>query len=195
MANSKDIDNQLSDFSDSDSGPAVKKDAKKPLTKASTSKAIDSNASDSSDSEAAPVAKKDAKKPSAKTSAGKDRPRGEEVGRRVLKADDFDTQAAYDPFGDTNEDAGIQGGVVHIRIQQRNGRKTLTTIQGLSDALDLKKILKYLKKELACNGTIVDDEEYGMIVQLSGDQRAFVSEFLLEQEIILKKSNIKIHGF
>jgi hypothetical protein len=33
-----------------------------------------------------------------------------------------------------------------IRIQQRNGRKTLTTVQGLPNDLDLPKILKAFKK-------------------------------------------------
>ena len=35
---------------------------------------------------------------------------------------------------------------MHIRIQQRNGRKTLTTVQGLSDAFDKKRIVRALKK-------------------------------------------------
>ena len=35
---------------------------------------------------------------------------------------------------------------VHIRIQQRNGRKSITTVAGLSPELDLKKILRALKK-------------------------------------------------
>ena len=35
---------------------------------------------------------------------------------------------------------------VHIRVQQRNGRKCVTTVQGLADDLDLKKIVKYVKK-------------------------------------------------
>lgn len=59
--------------------------------------------------------------------------------------------ASYDPFADTGEDAlsaiddkkasaseeakkqqqAAQDRYVHIRIQQRNGRKTLTTLQGL----------------------------------------------------------------
>ena len=34
----------------------------------------------------------------------------------------------------------------HIGIQQRNGRKTLTTVQGLDKAYDPKKILKAFKK-------------------------------------------------
>lgn len=35
---------------------------------------------------------------------------------------------------------------MHIRIQQRNGRKTLTTVQGLSSEYDLKKIVRACKK-------------------------------------------------
>lgn len=53
-----------------------------------------------------------------------------------------------DPFADAvgtaNED--VQDGLVHIRIQQRNGRKTLTTVQGLSSNYDLKKIVRSCKK-------------------------------------------------
>ena len=35
-----------------------------------------------------------------------------------------------DPLGST-QDVGSQSNYIHIRIQQRNGRKTLTTLQGL----------------------------------------------------------------
>ena len=53
-----------------------------------------------------------------------------------------------DPFADAarGDDEGVQDGLVHIRIQQRNGRKTLTTIQGLSAEYDLKKIVRACKK-------------------------------------------------
>ncbi len=53
---------------------------------------------------------------------------------------------------------------VHIRIQQRNGRKSLTTVQGLASDLDLRKILKALKKTYSTNGTILSDEELGSII-------------------------------
>lgn len=57
-----------------------------------------------------------------------------------------------DPFADTDDNvgtgAGIQEGLVHIRIQQRNGRKTLTTVQGIHPKFDLKKIVKACKKVL-----------------------------------------------
>jgi hypothetical protein len=36
--------------------------------------------------------------------------------------------------------------IVHIRNQQRNGRKSLTTVAGLASDLDLQKILKCMRK-------------------------------------------------
>ncbi len=53
-----------------------------------------------------------------------------------------------DPFADAakGDEDGVQDGLVHIRIQQRNGRKTLTTVQGLSKEYDLKKIVRSCKK-------------------------------------------------
>lgn len=72
---------------------------------------------------------------------------------------------------------------MHIRIQQRNGRKTLTTLQGLPDKYDPKKLLKAFKKEFACNGTLVQDEELGQVIQLQGDQRTKASALLAEAGI------------
>lgn len=64
------------------------------------------------------------------------------------------------------------------RIQQRSGRKTLTTVQGVSTDYDLKRITKAFKKEFACNGCVVEHQEYGEVIQLQGDQRNSVCEFL-----------------
>ncbi|KAG0176985.1 Eukaryotic translation initiation factor eIF-1 [Apophysomyces sp. BC1034] len=81
-----------------------------------------------------------------------------------------------------------------LRIQQRNGKKTLTTFQGLPKKYDHKKLLKAFKKEFACNGTLVDDDELGEVLQLSGDQRLKIAEFLVNEHIA-KRTDIKIHGF
>merc|ERR1719453_1233128 len=62
------------------------------------------------------------------------------------------------------------GDVIHVRMQQRNGRRCITTVQGLSQELDLKKILKALKKAECCNGTVVEDDAMGPVLQLQGDQ-------------------------
>lgn len=103
--------------------------------------------------------------------------------------------ATYDPFADTgNQNELTFQGYIHIRIQQRNGRKTITTVQGLPEELDQKRILKAFKKEFACNGNLVDDEDNGSVIQLSGDQRLKVQQFLTSEEIATK-DKIKVHGF
>jgi len=106
---------------------------------------------------------------------------------------------AFDPFADEgdplggNQDVGSTQNYLHIRIQQRNGRKTLTTLQGLPKEYDPKKLLKAFKKEFACNGNLVDDEEMGQVIQLQGDQRVKIANFLTEEGI--PRNTIKLHGF
>lgn len=41
---------------------------------------------------------------------------------------------------------------------QRSGRKSLTTVQGLTRKIDLNKLTKAFKKEFCCNGSIVQDK-------------------------------------
>jgi translation initiation factor 1 len=102
----------------------------------------------------------------------------------------------FDAFADAAEQEEDTSGVdyVHIRIQQRNGKKSLTTVQGLKKSYDYKKVLKALKKEFCCNGTVVDDPELGQVIQLQGDQRKNVLQFLTQEKLV-KKELIKIHGF
>ncbi len=83
--------------------------------------------------------------------------------------------------------------LVHIRLQQRNGRKSLTIIQGLNEKLDIEKINKNLKKEFCCNGCIIEDFKLGNIIQLQGDQRENIIKFFLEEKILSRKF-IKLHG-
>lgn len=140
-----------------------------------------------------------------------------------------------DPFADaTKGDDRLPAGTedyIHIRIQQRNGRKTLTTVQGISADYDKKKLVKAFKKvnvllfplqpgsgldqnrsdqnraavwfhpsvclwshltahasdllliveqKFACNGTVIEHPEYGEVIQLQGDQRKNICQFLIE---------------
>lgn len=111
---------------------------------------------------------------------------------------DLDVPAgAFDPFADANaaDDTGAGSkDYIHIRVQQRNGRKSLTTVQGLKKEFNYNKILKDFKKEFCCNGTVVTDPESGQVIQLQGDQRKAVSQFLVTAGIA-KKDLIKLHGF
>lgn len=100
--------------------------------------------------------------------------------------------------------AGLGNGPqkIHIRIQQRNGRKTLTTVQGLDKSYDPKKILKAVKKEFGCNGHVVSAEEadaeadtdahkklaaFGQIIQLQGDQRQKIKDFFIQTGIVTER--------
>jgi translation initiation factor 1 len=115
-----------------------------------------------------------------------------------------ETKEEQNPFADASgavnaeEDtlgAGTLGGKVHIRIQQRNGGKCITTVAGLSSKLELKKIQKAVKKEHCCNGKVLKDEETGQdVMHFEGDQREAVKSFLLK-EGICDKDNVKVHGF
>lgn len=110
---------------------------------------------------------------------------------------DLDVQipTAFNPFADAKDsDAPGAKEYVHIRVQQRNGKKCLTTVQGLKKQFSYEKILKDLKKEFCCNGNVVQDKELGKIIQLQGDQRKNASQFLVQAGLV-KKDQIKIHGF
>lgn len=97
---------------------------------------------------------------------------------------------AFDELNNSESKIG-KSGFVHIRIQQRQGRKTLTTVQGINDEFDKKKLLKAFKKEFACNGTVVEHLEYGEVIQLQGDQRQNVFTFLTNYKIV-KEEQIKV---
>jgi translation initiation factor 1 len=86
---------------------------------------------------------------------------------------------------------------VHIRVQQRNGKKCITSIQGLDEDLDQKRICKHMRRNFNCNGNVVKDEEGVEVIQLQGDQRDNARAFLLEQTVIEphEKDRIVVHGF
>ena len=101
---------------------------------------------------------------------------------------------ADDPFAA----GGLKGSSkIHIRVQQRNGRKSITTIQGLDADLDLKRICKAMKRVFNCNGSIEEDKEMGEIIQLQGDQRDNARSWLLDNEIVAKTDAelVVVHGF
>ena len=105
---------------------------------------------------------------------------------------DIQNLKGFDPFADEQEEGSTN--LIHIRIQQRNGRKTLTTVQGIGEEFDKKRLVKAFKKQFACNGTVVDHPEYGEVIQLQGDQRNKMCEFMVMHQIA-DKDRLKVHGF
>lgn len=111
---------------------------------------------------------------------------------------DYNIPSSFDPFTDPetgSESFSLKGKEqVHIRVQQRRGNKSVTTVQGLSKDIVYEKVLKVLKKEFCCNGNVVQHKELGKIIQLQGDQRKNVYKYLVKADIV-KKEQILIHGF
>lgn len=86
---------------------------------------------------------------------------------------------------------------IHIRIKQRTGKKHITTVEGLPNDLDMPLILSAMKKRFNCNGHLAkpdDEDSDDLIIQLTGDQRDRVQEFLVSEEIA-DKDSIYIHGY
>ncbi|XP_051194282.1 protein translation factor SUI1 homolog 1-like [Lolium perenne] len=119
------------------------------------------------------------------------------------RSPDFDDDAlpptSFDLFVNEAAEAGATTGAgddsrVHLRAQQRNGRKTLTTVQGLSKGYDYAKVLRDLKRELCCNGTVIEDKELGNDIQLQGDHRKKVAAIIAKAGLA-KMDCIKVHGF
>lgn len=85
---------------------------------------------------------------------------------------------------------------IHIRVFQRKTKKYITTIEYLDQNLDFKKILKKMKDKFHCNGSInykKDSVNNDKIIQLSGDKRNDIIDFLVNNKIC-KKEEIKVHG-
>ena len=78
----------------------------------------------------------------------------------------FSFQDDDKPAKESNTADSVQSNYIHIRSQQRNCRKSLTTIQGINPKINKKVILKECKKKFNCNGTIVDDPDLGQVIQL-----------------------------
>ncbi|CAH2302582.1 eukaryotic translation initiation factor 1 [Pelobates cultripes] len=70
--------------------------------------------------------------------------------------------------------------VISVKLQQRNGRKTLTNIQGIPDEHDKKKLVQAFKEKFACDGSVVEHPIFGEMIQLPGDQRKNACQFLVE---------------
>lgn len=82
---------------------------------------------------------------------------------------------------------------VHVRCQQRGTRKAITSISGLDQRIDFKKMLKYICRTYSCNGSLQKDVKKNMVIQLTGDKRDVIKEFLSEEGIV-KPQSILLHG-
>lgn len=84
---------------------------------------------------------------------------------------------------------------IHLRIQNRTGKKCLTYIQGLPESVDLKQLCQTIRRKFNCNCTEIDHPKIGKCVQMSGDFRKELCEYFVTTGVVESTKNIKIHGF
>jgi len=82
---------------------------------------------------------------------------------------------------------------VDLYVRQRNARKRTTLCTGLPPDLDHAKVLSALKRANNCTGAVKTKDGAKQLV-LSGDQRAAVQHFLV-QEQICSAEQIHVHGY
>ena len=95
----------------------------------------------------------------------------------------------YDPIAEINESISVCNEKIHIRIKQRNGRKCITTVEGLKN-LKLQLINQQMKNKFHCNGAIQSNE----CIMLFGDQRTNAKKYLIDNSIATE-TDIVIHGY
>ncbi len=70
---------------------------------------------------------------------------------------------------------------IEIKIKPRKKKKYICTVIGLNFSIEeIKLMLKYMKKELACNGHIINDENHGYIIQFQGNMKDKIKNILIE---------------
>jgi len=92
---------------------------------------------------------------------------------------------------------GARTNKIHVRAHQM-GRKWITTIEGMDDDLDLKRISRAMKSSFHCSAAVVTDEDSGEeIIKLSGNQKEAVREWLIAAEILTEREatdRLVLHG-
>ncbi|CAI9760419.1 unnamed protein product [Fraxinus pennsylvanica] len=92
-----------------------------------------------------------------------------------------------DPF-DTSEPGPKK--YVYIIKQERNGKECLTLVLDLwKRNISEKLVLKEFKKEWSCNGKVAWNKTYGWVVQIEGDHRNNMYNFLGKSGI-LSRDNV-----
>lgn len=88
---------------------------------------------------------------------------------------------------------------IHLRIQQRNGKKCITTIEGeFSDEVDLKKLCSDMKKKFSCSGSLkkeCNEDRDILVIIFTGDQRQNIVNYLVNNLKIVEKDDIIVHGY
>jgi translation initiation factor SUI1 len=101
--------------------------------------------------------------------------------------------------GESNKTAATpvnRTGKIHIRTQQQ-GKRWITTIEGLDDDLDQERIARAMKKAFHCAAKAVQSPDGAEIIMIQGNHRDDALEWLLAYEVISekeRKERVVLHG-
>ena len=90
----------------------------------------------------------------------------------------------------------VKKGKIHIRTQQQ-GKRWLTTVEGLGDEYDLGKIARNMKKCFHCSTSVVHNNSGEEVVLIQGNHRDDVQEWLIGNEFVTEKEaaeRVVVHG-
>ncbi len=85
---------------------------------------------------------------------------------------------------------------IHIHTRQ-NGRKWITTLEGLDDDLDLHRIARALKRDFHCSASVDVNEDEEEFIKLSGNHRDSLAKWLVDMEILTEREareRLVLHG-
>ena len=102
-------------------------------------------------------------------------------------------EITFTPIINSIRDISASNHKVHIGIKQRTTRSSITLVENLPNSFDLTILLKKMRKNFHCSGSIQSGQD-GKIIQLSGDQRVFVKKFLINNSLI-DEENVITHGY
>lgn len=81
---------------------------------------------------------------------------------------------------------------IHFYFKVISSKRSLTTIVGMDDDLDLKRIAKAMKRDLNVSVWVKDD-----VIHCQGDQRASARDWMVKNEVMTTseaESRVMFHG-
>lgn len=93
----------------------------------------------------------------------------------------------------TTKENTLTGKHIHISIKQRTVRKCHTIVTQIPEDIDLKLVLREWKNKFNCAGAVKTDENGAEYIQLFGNHKEEIKDFLIYEGIGTKES-IVVHG-
>lgn len=94
----------------------------------------------------------------------------------------------------TGKSSSSKHNKMHLRLQQRSARKCVTIFEGIHADLNIKDILKEMRKKFSCGGAKKVDEDGNNVIILFGDQRRNIIDYLVNKNIA-DADDFVMHGY